>query len=142
MSKDIKVSIVTPSYNQGEFLERTIESVINQEYPNIEYIIIDGGSNDESVEIIKKFEPKIDYWHSKPDRGQSDAINTGFSRAKGDLLCWLNSDDTLNPGAINHVVNIYVKNKFDFYYSDADLIDCEDRVIKRIRKRKEGRRGE
>jgi len=95
-----KISVITPSYNQGRFIEQTIQSVINQGYPNIEYIIIDGGSNDETVEIIKKYEGHIKYWHSKKDKGQGDAINYGFSLATGDILCWLNSDDVYIPGAL------------------------------------------
>jgi len=86
-----KISIVTPSFNQGKFLEKTILSVLNQGYPNLEYIIIDGGSTDESVEIIKKYADRLTYWESEPDRGQSHAINKGFERATGeikDLICF------------------------------------------------------
>lgn len=90
-----KVTIVTPSYNQGEFLEETIRSVLLQNYPNLEYIVIDGGSTDESVSIIKKYEDWITYWVSEPDKGQSDAINKGFDRATGEYGNWINSDDLL-----------------------------------------------
>lgn len=95
-----KISIVTPSLNQGIFIEQTIKSVIDQRYPNLEYIIIDGGSTDGSVEIIKKYQEYIQYWVSEKDNGQSDAINKGFSKATGDIFCWLNSDDYLLPNSL------------------------------------------
>jgi glycosyltransferase involved in cell wall biosynthesis len=85
--------VVTPSYNQGEFLEQTIRSVLLQGYPNLEYFVIDGGSSDRSVDIIKKYESYLAYWVSEPDRGQSHAINKGFERSTGEIMCWLNSDD-------------------------------------------------
>src|SRR5437588_6081454 len=95
-----RISIVTPSYNQGQFIEETIRSVLLQGYPDLEYIIIDGGSQDESVEIIKKYEPWLTYWVSEQDRGQSHAINKGFDRSTGLILGWLNSDDVLLPNAL------------------------------------------
>jgi len=94
-----KISIVTPSYNQGPYLEKTIRSVLLQGYPNLEYFVIDGGSTDQSVDIIKKYEPWIDNWVSEKDRGQSHAINKGLKMATGELLGWLNSDDYFLPGA-------------------------------------------
>ena len=95
-----KISIVTPSYNQGAYFEKTILSVLNQEYPNIEYIVIDGGSTDNSLDTIKKYEKHLKYWVSEQDHGQSNAINKGFSHATGDLLTWLSSDDYYMPGAL------------------------------------------
>lgn len=100
-----KISIVTPSYNQGQFLEETIQSVIGQMYPNLEYIIIDGGSTDNSVEIIKKYEQHISYWVSEPDQGQSHAINKGFRKATGDILAWINSDDYYLPGTLKFIAS-------------------------------------
>ncbi len=90
-----KISIITPSYNQGKFIEETILSVINQQYSNLEFIIIDGGSTDNTVDIIEKYSTQITYWVSEKDEGQSDAINKGFLKATGEIINWLNSDDYL-----------------------------------------------
>ena len=98
-----KISIVTPSFNQGQFIEETIRSVLLQEYPNSEYIIIDGGSTDQTVDIIKKYEPWLTYWESKKDNGQSHAINKGLRHATGDYVAYLNSDDIYLPGALHAV---------------------------------------
>lgn len=95
-----KITVVTPSYNQGGFLEQTIRSVLLQNYPNLEYLVVDGGSQDESVEIIRKYEPWLTYWVSEPDGGQSHAINKGFARATGEIMCWLNSDDYFAPDTL------------------------------------------
>jgi glycosyltransferase involved in cell wall biosynthesis len=98
-----RITIVTPSYNQGNFIEETIRSVLLQGYPNLEYIIMDGGSTDNTVEIIKKYEPWLTYWVSEKDRGQSHAINKGFLRATGEIYGWINSDDGYLPGALSLV---------------------------------------
>jgi glycosyltransferase involved in cell wall biosynthesis len=103
-----RVSIVTPSYNQGRFVEETIRSVLLQGYPNLEYIVIDGGSTDGSVEIIKKYEKWLTYWVSEPDRGQSHAINKGFEKATGVLYGWVNSDDSLLKDALKSVARAYL----------------------------------
>jgi glycosyltransferase involved in cell wall biosynthesis len=104
-----KISIVTPSFNQGRFIEETIRSVLLQGYPNLEYIIEDGGSTDSSVDIIRKYEDALAYWVSEPDRGQSDAINKGFAKASGKIFNWLNSDDYLHRSAIRIVAEAYRK---------------------------------
>lgn len=95
-----KISVITPSYNQGQFIEETIRAVLLQGYPNLEYIIVDGGSTDNSVEVIKKYAPWLTYWTSEPDRGQAHAINKGLALATGHIFNWINSDDLLTPNAL------------------------------------------
>lgn len=108
-----KISIVTPSYNQGQFIEETILSIINQNYPNLEYIIIDGGSTDNTVEIIKKYENFISYWISEKDNGQTEAIIKGLHKCTGELFNWINSDDMLAQNALWNIANSYVENRKD-----------------------------
>lgn len=119
-----RVSIVTPSYNQGEFIEETIRSVLLQGYPNLEYMLIDGGSTDGSVEIIRKYEPWLAYWVSEPDRGQSHAINKGLQRSAGEILAWLNSDDTYVPGAVARAAG-YLQDHPDvgLVYGDCHMVN-------------------
>lgn len=100
-----KISIVTPSLNQGQYIEETIRSVLLQGYPNLEYIVIDGDSSDESVEIIQKYDKWLTYWISELDKGQSHAINKGIYKCTGAIFTWLNSDDYYNPNAFLSIVN-------------------------------------
>jgi glycosyltransferase involved in cell wall biosynthesis len=114
-----RVTIVTPSYNQGQYLEETMRSVLLQGYPNLEYIIVDGGSTDESVEIVKKYERWLAGWVSEKDQGQADAINKGWQRSSGDVLAWLNSDDTYLPGALAVVGTVFRDDKDGVVLSGA-----------------------
>ncbi|WP_321518136.1 glycosyltransferase family 2 protein [uncultured Bacteroides sp.] len=126
-----KITVVTPSYNQGQFIERTIISILSQNYPNLEYFIIDGGSKDSTVEIIKKYSEKISYWVSERDNGQTDAINKGMQRATGDIVCYINSDDVLLPGALKYVGDFFLKNhNVDFLMGISLEIDLNDFIIK------------
>jgi glycosyltransferase involved in cell wall biosynthesis len=105
-----KITIVTPSYKQGHYIEETIRSVLLQDYPNLEYIVIDGGSPDNTVEILSRYASFLTYWVSEPDKGQAHAINKGFSRATGEIMGWLNSDDVLLPGALHHIAQAFLQN--------------------------------
>jgi len=108
-----KISIVTPSFNQGHFLEETIESVLSQGYPALEYFVIDGGSTDDSVSVIKRYQRHLAGWVSEADRGQSDALIKGFKRATGTVMNWINSDDVLRPGALAAVGDAWQQSKAD-----------------------------
>jgi glycosyltransferase involved in cell wall biosynthesis len=119
-----KVTIVTPSFNQAAYLEQTIMSVLNQDYPNIEYIVIDGGSTDGSVDVIKRYQDRLAYWISEPDGGQSHAINKAFEHATGQIFNWLNSDDLLMPSAVRIAVHYLTENPdIGMVYGDRIIID-------------------
>jgi glycosyltransferase involved in cell wall biosynthesis len=119
-----KISVVTSSYNQGNFIEETIRSIILQNYPNLEYIIIDGGSNDNTIEILKKYEPWITYWVSEKDSGCADALNRGISKSTGDFFYYLNSDDFLHPNTFHKAASFILENpNFDVYYGHGNSLD-------------------
>jgi GT2 family glycosyltransferase len=125
-----RVTVVTPSFNQGAFLEETIRSVLNQDYPHIEYVVVDGGSTDESVEVIRRYEDQLAWWKSEPDSGQVDALQKGFAQATGSLVGWLNSDDVLLPGAVTAVVEAFERSpEALLIYGDNLLIDESSREI-------------
>ena len=117
-----RISIVTPGLNQGQFIEETIRSVLLQGYPNLEYIIIDGGSTDDSVDIIKKYIQWLAYWITEPDRGQSHAINKGLTRATGEILAYINSDDLYEPGAFKKIAKIFMGNETCLMVSGSCLV--------------------
>lgn len=120
-----KISVVTPSFNQASFLEETILSVLSQGYPNLEYIVVDGGSADGSADIIRKYADRISYWVSEPDAGQSDALCKGFSRATGEVFCWLNSDDTLRKGTLEKVGEYFrCHPKVDLVYGNVEIVNA------------------
>lgn len=128
----MKFSIITPSYNQGRFLESTVQSVLSQDYPNLEYIIIDGGSTDDSVAIVKKFDHRIAYWVSEKDKGQSHAFNKGLKKATGDIIGWLNSDDVYLNHCFFDAAEYFEKHPgIDIVFSDFWYIDEEGKFIKR-----------
>lgn len=124
-----RISIVTPSYNQGHFLEETIRSVLLQGYSDLEYMIMDAGSTDDSLEIIRRYDRWLAYWKSEPDRGQAHAVNKGWHRATGDIYAWINSDDLLMPGALGVVADILSGNKTDWVCGAAAVIDRQGRTM-------------
>ena len=128
--KDPLVSVVTPSFNQARYLEATIQSVLSQAYPNLEYIIVDGGSTDGSLEIIRKYANRLAWWVSEKDQGQTDALNKGFGRCRGEIFAWLNSDDTYEPGALSSAVKLLQADpEIGLVYGGANYINETGRVI-------------
>jgi glycosyltransferase involved in cell wall biosynthesis len=126
-----RISVVTCSFNQAQYLEATIKSVLDQKYPNLEYIIIDGGSEDGSVEIIKKYSERLAYWVSEPDKGQTDALIKGFERASGEILAWLCSDDLYEPYTLHEVANAFLQNpQWRVVYGDSVWIDSDNHFIR------------
>ncbi|MBP3354248.1 MAG: glycosyltransferase [Bacteroidales bacterium] len=130
--EDILVTIVTPSYNQGQFIEDTITSVLNQTYKNIQYIVVDGASTDNTMEVVERYRDKIDIVISERDKGQTDAINKGFKLAKGELVGWINSDDMLYPYCVEEIVKLYKQNSEGaiYYGSTIDVIDAKNNHLK------------
>ncbi|MFC1850236.1 glycosyltransferase family 2 protein [candidate division CSSED10-310 bacterium] len=125
-----RITVVTPSFNQGEFLRETIQSILSQHYQNLEYFVVDGGSTDNSVEILREYEDQLDWWVSERDSGQSEAIDKGFQRATGDYLTWINSDDILLPGTLNKVGHTILKNPELLWISgDVIVIDGHSAII-------------
>jgi len=127
----LKISIVTPSFNQSQFIERTIESVLSQGYPNLEYIVMDGGSSDGTVDILERYSDRV-IWESKKDNGQSEAINNGLRMSTGDVVTFLNSDDTYEPGALSKVADYFQQNPaMKWVYGKCRIIDEGDVEIRK-----------
>jgi glycosyltransferase involved in cell wall biosynthesis len=125
-----RITIVTPNYNMGDYIETTILSVLNQQYPNLEYIIIDGGSNDDSLERIKKYSDRLSYWISEKDNGLYDALNKGFARSTGEIMGWINSDDKLHPNCLFTIAGYFKKNTHvSWIQGYPTVIDINDNII-------------
>ena len=128
-----KISIVTPNKNGGQFLEACMLSILNQEYPNLEYIVIDGGSTDNSVEIIKKYEDRLTFWSSEPDKSPADAVNKGFQHSTGSIMAWLNSDDLLFPESLKIVADIFMTfSEVQWIMGRPTFVDSEGNIIKKF----------
>jgi len=127
------VTIVTPSFNQRPYLEAAMRSVLDQDYPHIEYILVDGGSTDGSVDLLRSYSGRLSSWSSEPDSGQTEAINRGFERARGEILAWLNSDDVYVPGAVRQAVDYLTAHpEVGMVYGDADYIDASGERLGRF----------
>lgn len=125
-----KISIITPNYNQCKYLEFTIKSVLDQGYPNLEYIIMDGGSTDDSIRIIKRYESDLAFWHSSRDNGMYDAINKGLARATGEIMGWINSDDILWEGSLHYIAEVFSgNNKINWLQGFPSVINEEGKVV-------------
>lgn len=125
-----KISVITPSFNQGHYIEETIVSVLSQNYPNLEYIIIDGGSTDNTVEILKKYDTQLTFWTSEPDRGMYYAIQKGFDRCSGEIMAWINSDDKYHHGAFSIVAEIFTTFKeVNWIMGNPSLLDEKGRIV-------------
>ncbi len=125
-----KITIITPSFNQGQFLESTIKSVLDQNYPNLEFIIMDGGSEDNSVDVIRCYANRLTHWESRPDNGQTHAINKGLALATGDIVNWLNSDDLLMPGALTTLARAWNNRPdADILFGDYSAVDAKGNLI-------------
>jgi glycosyltransferase involved in cell wall biosynthesis len=130
MSQPVTFSVVTPSFNQASYLEETMLSVLNQDYPHVEYMVIDGASTDGCAAIIRKYAPRLKYWVSEPDRGQSDAINKGLARARGDVFAYLNSDDCYIPGALSRAAEILNAHpEAGVIYGNVRMVDVAGRDL-------------
>jgi glycosyltransferase involved in cell wall biosynthesis len=125
-----RITVVTPSFNQARFLEETIRSVVGQQYPNLEYMVIDAGSKDGSVDIIRRYEKQLAYWVSESDRGPADALNKGFQRATGSILAYLNSDDVYRPGTLQEIAEAFAANRnADVIYGNTYWTDGDGNVL-------------
>ncbi len=129
----LKISVVTPSFNQAKYLEATLRSVLEQDYPHVEHLVIDGGSTDGSVDILRKHSSRLAYWCSEADRGQADAIAKGFQRATGEILCWLNSDDVFLPGALRAVAQFFHRHpEAEAVCGGAYIINSQGQPVRRF----------
>jgi glycosyltransferase involved in cell wall biosynthesis len=126
------IALVTPAYKHGHFLERTLRSVLDQNYPRLQYVVQDGGSPDDTVNVLRRYHDRLTHWESRPDGGQANAINLGFRHAQGDIMAYLNSDDLLLPGALHYVAHWFSRHpNVDVVYSHRVLIDVKDREVGR-----------
>ncbi len=133
MTEPPRISVITVCLNQSRFLEETLRSVLDQEYPNLEYLVVDGGSQDGSVDIIRRYEAQLDWWVSEPDNGQSDAINKGFAHATGSVVAFLNGDDLYLPGALQVVAEEFAAEGFDLLAGACRYIDAGGATVGRVK---------